>query len=248
MATTATKQKRPIRPIISRSVGDAAGQTVLDALDAGYSIDELTGPDRGPKIRPRQKHDQTALDQMVSLSSKGGPIPGQSLTSDPEQPRPWEKPPTYTNPREALMYISTLILKPEAIEGILGSLLNGAAVVDIVTAILYTNFTEGIISPDMMLLLMEPVMYLVMSIGEEANIQYNIEGDDLDELDEDDPEEIEEKINEFRNAFTEIKNSETVKSVNKEKLNIDANILPESILAKVKEQGSEIQSILRKQQ
>ena len=39
---TATKQKRPIRPIISRSVGDAAGQTVLDALDAGYSIDELT--------------------------------------------------------------------------------------------------------------------------------------------------------------------------------------------------------------
>ena len=72
-----------------------------------------------------------------------------------------------------------------------------------------------------------------MSIGEEANIQYNIEGDDLDELDEDDPEEIEEKINEFRNAFTEIKNSETVKSVNKEKLNIDANILPPSILEKV---------------
>ena len=245
---TATKQKRPIRPIISRSVGDAAGQTVLDALDAGYSIDELTGPDRGPKIRPRQKHDQAALDQMVSMSSKGGPIPGQSLTSDPEQPRPWEKPPTYTNPREALMYISTLILKPEAIEGILGSLLNGAAVVDIVTAILYTNFTEGIISPDMMLLLMEPVMYLVMSIGEEANIQYNIEGDDLDELDEDDPEEIEEKINEFRNAFTEIKNSETVNSVNKEKLKIDANILPTSILENVKENSSEIKSILRKQQ
>ena len=117
---TATKQKRPIRPIISRSVGDAAGQTVLDALDAGYSIDELTGPDRGPKIRPRQKHDQAALDQMVSLSSKGGPIPGQSLTSDPEQPRPWEKPPTYTNPREALMYISTLIpySKKQLIQGV----------------------------------------------------------------------------------------------------------------------------------
>ena len=244
---TATKQKRPIRPIISRSVGDAAGQTVLDALDAGYSIDELTGPDRGPKIRPRQKHDQAALDQMVSLSSKGGPIPGQSLTSDPEQPRPWEKPPAFSNPREALMNISKLILQPEAIKGTIGALVNGAAVSDVATAILYANFTEGDISPDTMLLLMEPVMYLIMSIGEEANIKYNIEADDMDEMDEEDPEEVEEKINEFRNVFEDIKNSEPVKSVDKEKLNIDTNVLPKSILAKVKEQGPEIRSMLSRQ-
>jgi len=244
---TATKQKRPPRPIISRSVGEAAGQTVLDAIDAGYTIDEMIGPDRGPKTRPIQKHDQAALDQMVSLSSKGGPIPGQSLTSDPEQPRPWEKPPAFSNPREALMNISKLILQPEAIKGTIGALVNGAAVADIATAILYANFTEGDISPDTMLLLMEPVMYLIMSIGEEANIKYNIEADDMDEMDEEDPEEVEEKINEFRNVFEDIKNSEPVKSVDKEKLNIDTNVLPKSILAKVKEQGPEIRSMLSRQ-
>jgi len=244
---TATKQKRPPRPIISRSVGDAAGQTVLDAIDAGYTIDEMIGPDRGPKTRPIQKHDQAALDQMVSLSSKGGPIPGQSLTSDPEQPRPWEKPPAFSNPREALMNISKLILQPEAIKGTIGALVNGAAVSDVATAILYANFTEGDISPDTMLLLMEPVMYLIMSIGEEANIKYNIEADDMDEMDEEDPEEVEEKINEFRNVFEDIKNSEPVKSVDKEKLNIDTNVLPKSILAKVKEQGPEIRSMLSRQ-
>ena len=251
MATTATKQKRPPRPIISRSVGDAAGQTVLDAIDSGYTIDDIIGPDRGPKTRPIQKHDQAALDQMVSLSSKGGPIPGQSLTSDPEQPKPWEKPPAFSNPREALMNISKLILQPEAIKGTIGALVNGAAVSDIATAILYANFTEGDISPDTMLLLMEPVMYLIMSIGEEANIKYNIEGDDLDEFDDEDPEdpeEVEEKINEFKNVFEKIKNAEPVKSVNKEKLNINSNILPKSILEKVQEKGPEIQSILNRQQ
>ena len=251
-ATTATKQqvkgKLPPRPIVSRSVGDAAGQTVLDALDSGFTIDEIIGPDRGPRIRPVQKEDQESLDQMVSLSSRGGPISGQSLTNDPKQPKPWEKPPTFSNPREALMNISKLILQPEAIKGTIGALVNGAAVADIATAILYANFTEGDISPDTMLLLMEPVMYLIMSIGEEANIKYNIEGDDLDEFDEDDPEEVEEKINEFKNVFEKIKNAEPVKSVNKEKLNINSNILPKSILEKVKEKGPEIQSILSKQQ
>jgi hypothetical protein len=249
---TATKQKRPPRPIISRSIGDAAGQTVLDAIDAGFTIDEIIGPDdRGPKTRPIQKHDQEALDQMVSLSSRGGPVAGQSLTNDPEQPKPWEKPPTFSNPREALMNISKLILQPEAIKGTVGALVNGAAVADIATAILYANFTEGDISPDTMLLLMEPVMYLIMSIGEEANIKYNIEGDDLDEFDDEDPEdpeEVEEKINEFKNVFEKIKNAEPVKSVNKEKLNINSNILPKSILEKVQEKGPEIQSILNRQQ
>ena len=90
-------------------------------------------------------------------------------------------------------------------------------------------------------------MYLIMSIGEEANIKYNIEADDMDEMDEEDPEEVEEKINEFRNVFEDIKNSEPVKSVDKEKLNIDTNVLPKSILAKVKEQGPEIRSMLSRQ-
>ena len=52
----------------------------------------------------------------------------------------------------------------------------------------------------------------------------------------------------FKNVFEKIKNAEPVKSVNKEKLNINSNILPKSILEKVKEKGPEIQSILSKQQ
>ena len=38
----------------------------------------------------------------INLSSKGAPIAGQSLTNDPDQSYPWEKPAKFANPREAL--------------------------------------------------------------------------------------------------------------------------------------------------
>ena len=227
------RQKLPPRPILSSSLSDAAAQTVLDALDSGFTIEDIIGEDKGPKISPRQREDQEALDQMVEMTSKGGPVPGQSLTGDPAQPKPWETPPTFANPREALTHISTLILQPKAIEGMLGSLLHGAAVTDVATAILYTSFTEGDITPDVMLMLMEPVMYLIMNIAEEANIKYNIDKDDMDEMDEEDPEEIDEKINEFKSAFEDIKNSKPVKSVNKQKLKTFTPSLPKDVLRNV---------------
>jgi hypothetical protein len=93
-------------------------------------------------------------------------------------------------------------------------------------------------------MLAEPVMYTIMAIGEEANIQYNIEGKDLDEFDEEDAaEEFDGKVNEFRNVLTDIKKGVTK---NIEPSKIDTNVVPESILAQVKEQGPEIRSLLSK--
>ena len=95
-----------------------------------------------------------------------------------------------------------------------------------------------------MMMLAEPVMYTIMAIGEEANIKYNIEGDDLDEFDdEDEVEDGDAKLNEFRNVLTDIKKGATK---NIESSKIDTNVVPESILAQVKEKGPEIKSLLSK--
>jgi len=178
------------------------------------------------------------------LSSKGGPIPGQSLTRDTEDPYPWETPPDFTNPREALDDVVGSIMQPEAMKNIVSALAQGAAVADLGTAILYAKFNEGKISPDAMMLLAEPVMYTIMAIGEEANIKYNIEGDDLDEFDdEDEVEDGDVKLNEFRNVLTDIKKGATK---NIEPSKIDSNVVPENILAQVKEKGPEIKSLLSK--
>jgi len=235
--------KRQPNPVISSSLSEAAASSVLDGLDAGFTIDEIA-PDTGPKIRGEAKFSQEGLDNLVNLSSKGGPIPGQSLTRDTEDPYPWETPPEFTNPREALDDVVGSIMQPEAMKNIVSALAQGAAVADLGTAILYAKFNEGKISPDTMMLLAEPVMYTIMAIGEEANIKYNIEGNDLDEFDEEDEvENGDAKLNEFRNVLTDIKKGATK---NIEPSKIDTNVVPESILAQVKEKGPEIKSLLSK--
>ena len=51
------------------------------------------------------------------------------------------------------------------------------------------------------------------------------------------------RVNEFRNALTDIKKGATK---NIESSKIDTNVVPESILAQVKEKGPEIKSLLSK--
>lgn len=236
------KPNRQVRPIISDNISEAAGLAVLDGLDAGFDIEDIA-PDKGPKIRGEARFSQEGLDELTSLSGQGRPIPGQSLTNSPESKYPWESPPTLTNPREALDVIVAEIMQPEAVKNIVNALANGAAVGDIGSAILYAKFTEGDISVDNMMLLAEPVMYTIMAIGEEANIKYNIEGNDLDEFDEEDEaEEMTNKINEFRTAVSDIKNQTTQKL----KPTVDENVVPRNILDRVKEQGPEIRSLLTK--
>ena len=236
------KPNRQVRPIISDNISEAAGLAVLDGLDAGFDIEDIA-PDKGPKIRGEARFSQEGLDELTNLSGQGRPIPGQSLTNSPESAYPWESPPTLTNPREALDVIVAEIMQPEAVKNIVNALANGAAVGDIGSAILYAKFTEGDISVDTMMLLAEPVMYTIMAIGEEANIKYNIEGNDLDEFDEEDEaEEMTNKISEFRTAVSDIKNQTTQKL----KPTVDENVVPRNILDKVKEQGPEIRSLLTK--
>ena len=236
------KPTRQARPIVSNSVGEAAGLAVLDALDAGFDIEDIA-PDKGPKIRGEAKFNQEGLDELTNLSGQGRPIPGQSLTNNPESKYPWESPATLSNPREALDVIVAEMMQPEAVKNIVNALANGAAVGDIGSAILYAKFTEGDITPDTMMLLAEPIMYTLMAIGEEANIKYNIEGNDLDEFDEEDEaEEMTNKVNEFRTAVSDIKNQTTQKL----KPTVDTNVVPQNILDKVKEQGPEIRSLLSK--
>ena len=236
------KPNRQVRPIISDNISEAAGLAVLDGLDAGFDIEDIA-PEKGPKIRGEARFSQEGLDELTNLSGQGRPIPGQSLTNSPESKYPWESPPTLTNPREALDVIVAEIMQPEAVKNIVNALANGAAVGDIGSAILYAKFTEGDISVDTMMLLAEPVMYTIMAIGEEANIKYNIEGNDLDEFDEEDEaEEMTNKISEFRTAVSDIKNQTTQKL----KPTVDENVVPRNILDRVKEQGPEIRSLLSK--
>ena len=218
------------------NVSEAAKATVLDALDAGFDVNDIV-EDSPPKIRAESKFSQENLDELANLKAQGSPIPGQSLVNSPDTPYPWETPADISNPREALENVVEDITQPEAIKNIIRALAEGMPVGDIAMAVLYTKFVDGIISVDTLMLLAEPVMYVIMAIGEEANIKYNIESNDLDEFDEEDTILEEQKLEEQLNPVEKIKQETLSKPINE-------NSVPQNLLDKIKEQGPEIRSML----
>ena len=122
---------------------------------------------------------EKAINFIQGGLERGKAIPGQSLTNSPEQPYNWERPAEYSNPREAMLYVFETLTVPETTTNILLSLNKGVGVIDLASITLYSGFLEGKWNPDLMMLLMEPTMYMIMALAEKADIPYSLEaGDD----------------------------------------------------------------------
>jgi hypothetical protein len=115
----------------------------------------------------------------------GRPIPGQSLTSDPSSPAPYEKPPQYTSVHEASEEIFAGLIEEETYKEIMGLLSDDLPTMDIVQTILFAGFKEGKWNPDLMLMLVEPVAYMILALAERAGIDPKIyQGEEEDEAEE----------------------------------------------------------------
>lgn len=121
------------------------------------------------------------------------PIPGQSLTNDPDTPLPYEQPPTYTNRNDALEYFFALFVDEENYPKIMDLISKSFPIMDIVKIYLIEAFEEGIINPDMVMLLAEPLAYMLMSLAERADIDFVIERTEEGDEDDDDEEGTEER-------------------------------------------------------
>lgn len=194
---------------------------------------------------------EKAIDFIQGSLERGRPIPGQSLTNSPDQAYNWEKPSEYTNPKEAMLYVFETLTVPETVSNILISLSKGIGVVDIASITLYSGFLEGKWNPDLMLLLMEPTMYMVMAIAEKANIPYQLEaGDDEASIDMSPDKQIEsvkQGINELDKMKQVAASRVSPQSVPKDVREvIEETELSPSLLEKVKEQ-TQSKSLLSKE-
>lgn len=108
-------------------------------------------------------------------------IPGQSLTNSPEAPHPFEGPPVYTNRTKALEYFFELLTEENIYNKVLDALEDGTTVMDIVKVLIYKSFSEGLINPDMMLIVAEPLAYMIAALAERADIEFVISDDEDDE-------------------------------------------------------------------
>ena len=129
---------------------------------------------------------QEILDHLGQMD---GPIPGQSLTADPDNPLPWERPPTHTTLNSAIHALFDFMTEEETYINIVTALGDGMPVGNLAETILQDGSFKGAWNSDLMLLLAEPTMYMLMSMAEKAGVKYRIDDEDDPEIEEASPEE-----------------------------------------------------------
>lgn len=132
------------------------------------------------------------------LANNGRPIPGESLTNSPDNPYPWEQAPQFTELQPATDVLFLELTEPEAYHSTMDLIKSGVSVGDVAQVILTDGFQKGMWNPDLMMLLIEPTMYMIIAFAEKAGIQDYITYQGEDEEPDDDNEQlagIEEAIN-----------------------------------------------------
>ena len=165
--------------------------------------------------------DKTKPNQFeeAGMNPFNAPIPGESLTQDPNQKFPWEQPPEINDVDTAIKEIFINLTERDTLVELLNLLKNGQAVDEIAQIVAYRGMSVGKYNSDLMLLLLEPIMYLLIAIAEEYEIEPTIyEGMDNDIGDEEDYDRAVAK---------------------KPKPQINKDSVPSSILARVKTLPSE---------
>ena len=113
------------------------------------------------------------------------PIPGMSLTMDPDNPMPHDRPPEFTNLHKALNYIFENAIEEENYSQFIKLMADGSPLREVVQTVLFSGFYEGKWNFALMQLLIEPTTYIFLALCERADIDPTFFRDDLDdELDE----------------------------------------------------------------
>ena len=160
----------------------------------------------------------------VGVNPFNAPVPGESLTSSPDMPRAWERPPQYTSHDNAMEAIYMEITSEDSLRKLINIINDGVALDEIAQVILYKGYTEGKFSPDLMLLLIEPTIYLLIAIADYADISdYTLYNEEVDDPDTEIPED----------TITPVMMDDDEEEVKEEKRKPKKDSLGESLLSRV---------------
>jgi len=140
--------------------------------------------------------------EKAGVNPFNAPVPGESLTASPATQQPWETPSRYTEQDKAMEAVYMELTSPDNLEKLVDIINEGTPLDDIAQVILYKGYSEGLFSPDLMLLLIEPTLYLLIAIadyadikdyvlydGEDTDPEAEIHGDDVEPVEWDEEEE-----------------------------------------------------------
>ena len=125
--------------------------------------------------------DKTLIQNQNSFNA---PIPGESLTASPSTPNAWERPPQNTDEDRAMEELYLLLTEKERLTDLIKIIDDGVPIDEIAQVVLYRGYTQGHYNPDLMLMMIEPTIYLLIAIADYAEIKDYV----LYEGEDDDPE------------------------------------------------------------
>lgn len=123
----------------------------------------------------------TEEDVITNAGRFERPIPGQSLTNDPDSPLPFEGPVEFTDQEDVLNYYFELLTAEDKFEDVMDLLEDGTPVMDLVQILLMQGFQEGLFNPDLMLIMAEPLAYLLIALAERQGIDVEIMSEEDEE-------------------------------------------------------------------
>ena len=122
-------------------------------------------------INPNARYKDTAL-KNVSTDPFDSPVPGQSLTGEPNK-WAWEKPPQMTNVDEALVFVMEKIQNSPPTQKNYDKIITmGMPIESITNTIALGGFIEGLWSVDVLELLKPPLMASLMLYAEEKQLPF----------------------------------------------------------------------------
>tara|TARA_R110000751_G_scaffold104204_1_gene199639 strand:+ start:897 stop:1523 length:627 start_codon:yes stop_codon:yes gene_type:complete len=127
----------------------------------------------------------TVEEEYSKIQASGKrPLPGQSLTNDPENPAAYEKAPKFTSVHAASEYLWESFIETNTYVSLMKTVSEGVPVMDIAQIILFAEFEKGSWNPDLMLMLFEPVAYMIIALAERLDLNIIIYEGDLEDDDE----------------------------------------------------------------
>lgn len=127
---------------------------------------------------------------MEKAGQMDRPLPGESLTNDPENPLPFEKAPEYTDLTTALEYYFATFTEEGTYDNILELIASGTPLMNITQIVLYQGFQEGLFNPDLMMMLAEPITYMLAAFAEQEGIEFTIQEDDEEDIEKEEAQSL----------------------------------------------------------
>ena len=161
--------------------------------------------------------------EKQNINPFNNPTPGESLTRNPDERFPWERPPKFTEMKPAIEEVFLTLTEKEPLIELIGLLQDGQPIDELAQVILYKGMTSCVFNMDLMLMLVEPTMYLLIAIAEEYEIEPVIyDGQDDDLITEED----------YLKGKQEVEDSK--ETLGKKLPKIRKDSVPESLLQRVK--------------